>query len=175
VGRKVIGTIKTDEGIFPTTFEGLAKLKPVLPEGSVTFGGQTFPADGNAGMIITTAERAAKLSVNSAITVQLLSFAQARAKKGFMPMANVPASQRALELAGIGISDVKTIKTHNPFAVNDIFFSREMDVSKEALNNYGSSLVWGHPQGPNRYATDHGNDRRTRASWWRLRSVHRLR
>ncbi len=147
-GRKVIGTIKTDEGIFPTTFEGLAKLKPVLPEGSVTFGGQTFPADGNAGMIITTAERAAKLSVNSAITVQLLSFAQARAKKGFMPMANVPASQRALELAGIGISDVKTIKTHNPFAVNDIFFSREMDVSKEALNNYGSSLVWGHPQGP---------------------------
>ena len=40
------------------------------------------------------------------------------------------------------------IKTHNPFAVNDIYFSREMGVKIEAMNNYGSSIVWGHPQGP---------------------------
>jgi acetyl-CoA acetyltransferase len=65
-----------------------------------------------------------------------------------MPAANVPATKRALELAGIGIGDVKAIKTHNPFAVNDIYFSREMGVKKEAMNNYGSSLIWGHPQGP---------------------------
>jgi acetyl-CoA acetyltransferase len=147
-GKKVVATVKDDEGVFPSTAEGLAKLKPVLPNGTVTFGGQTYPADGNAGMIVTTPERADEMSQDSRIKIQVLSFAQGRAKKGFMPAANVPATRRALELAGIGIGDVKAIKTHNPFAVNDVYFSREMGVKKEAMNNYGSSLIWGHPQGP---------------------------
>jgi len=147
-GRKVVATVKDDEGVFPMTAEGLAKLKPVLKDGTVTFGGQTYPADGNAGMIVTTKERAAQLSRDPKIEVRVLSFAQGRAKKGFMPAANVPAAKRALELAGIGIADVKSIKTHNPFAVNDIYLAREMGVKIEAINNYGSSLIWGHPQGP---------------------------
>lgn len=147
-GRKVIGTVKSDEGIFPSTAEGLAKLKPIMPGGTVTFGGQTFPADGNAGMIVTTPTHAAEISLNPDIKVQLISFAQGRVKKGFMPAANVPASRSALSMAGIKIEDVKAIKTHNPFAVNDIYFSREMGVDKKEMNNYGSSLIWGHPQGP---------------------------
>ncbi len=147
-GKKVIGTVKDDEGVFPSTAEGLAKLKPVVPNGTVTFGAQTYPADGNAGMILTTKERAAELSRDPKIEIQIVSFAQSRVKKGFMPEANVPAAKRALELAGIAIGEAKAIKTHNPFAVNDIYFSREMGVKKEAMNNYGSSLVWGHPQGP---------------------------
>ena len=147
-GKKVVATVKDDEGMFPTTAEGLAKLKPVLPNGTVTFGAQTYPADGNAGMIVTTQARAAELSQDSRIKIQICSFAQGRVKKGFMPEANVPAARRALEMAGVGIGGVKAIKTHNPFAVNDIYFSREMGVKKEAMNNYGSSLIWGHPQGP---------------------------
>jgi acetyl-CoA acyltransferase len=51
-------------------------------------------------------------------------------------------------LAGIEIAEVRAIKTHNPFAVNDVYFSREMGVKKEAMNNYGCLLFWGHPQGP---------------------------
>jgi acetyl-CoA acetyltransferase len=43
---------------------------------------------------------------------------------------------------------VKAIKTHNPFAVNDCCLSRELDLPLEGMNNYGCSLVWGHPQGP---------------------------
>ena len=147
-GKKVIAAVKDDEGVFPTAADGLAKLKPVLPNGTVTFGAQTYPADGNAGMIVTTKERAAELSREAGITIQILSFAQGRAKKGFMPMANIPATKAALELAGVGIGEMKAIKTHNPFAVNDICFSRAMGVKKEAMNNYGSSLIWGHPQGP---------------------------
>ncbi|MBI3243215.1 MAG: thiolase family protein [Chloroflexi bacterium] len=147
-GKKVVATVKDDEGVFPTTAEGLAKLKPVVPNGTVTFGAQTYPADGNAGMIVTSKERAAELSRDRQVEIQILSFAQGRVKKGFMPMANVPAAQQALEQAGISINNVKAIKTHNPFAVNDIYFSREMGVRKEAMNNYGSSLIWGHPQGP---------------------------
>jgi acetyl-CoA acetyltransferase len=40
------------------------------------------------------------------------------------------------------------VKTHNPFAVNDVLFSRQTGVSLERMNNYGCSLVWGHPQAP---------------------------
>ena len=147
-GRKVTATVTDDEGVFPTTAEGLARLKPVLPDGTVTFGGQTYPADGNAGMILTTRDRAKELSRDSAIEIQLLAFAEGRAAKGFMPKANAPAVQRALQRAGISLEEVKAIKTHNPFAVNDIFLSREFGIPLEGMNNYGSSLIWGHPQGP---------------------------
>lgn len=147
-GKKVVATVTGDEGIFPTTAEGLAKLKPVLPDGTVTFGGQTYPADGNAGMIVTGREKARELSREPGIEIRLLSFAEGRAPKGFMPKANAPAMRRALERAGISLAEVKAIKTHNPFAVNDCFLQRELGIPLEKMNNYGSSLIWGHPQGP---------------------------
>ncbi|MEK6752015.1 MAG: thiolase family protein [Chloroflexota bacterium] len=147
-GKKVIATVTDDEGIFPSTVEGLAKLKPVMPDGTVTFGGQTFPADGNAGMIVTTQEKARELSKDSKIEIQILSFAEGRTAKGFMPKANVPAVRGALAQSGVDIKDIKAIKTHNPFALNDIFLSREFGIGLDKMNNYGSSLIWGHPQGP---------------------------
>ena len=147
-GRKVLSTVDGDEGVFPTTAEGLAKLKPVVKEGTVTYGTQTHPADGNCGVIVTTQEKARELSRDPKIEIQLLSYGEAKAKKGYMAKAIVPAARQALSRAGISIEDVRVIKTHNPFAVNDIYFCREMGVKPEAMNNYGSSLVWGHPQGP---------------------------
>jgi len=147
-GRKVIATVETDEGIFPTTAEGLTKLRPVLKDGTVTFGSQTFPADANCGIVVATKERAAELARDKNIEVQIISYGEGRAKKGFMAQAIIPAGKQALERAGISISDVKTIKTHNPFAVNDILMSREFDRAPESFNNYGSSLIYGHPQGP---------------------------
>jgi acetyl-CoA acetyltransferase len=147
-GRKVLATVEGDEGVFPTTVEGLAKLKPVIEGGTVTYGTQTHPADGNCGVIVTSREKARELSRDPKIEIQLLSYGEAKAKKGYMAMAVVPAARQALARAGIGIEDVRVIKTHNPFAVNDIYFCREMGVKPEAMNNYGSSLVFGHPQGP---------------------------
>jgi acetyl-CoA acetyltransferase len=147
-GRKVLTTVNGDEGVFPTTAEGLARLKPLLEGGTITYGTQTFPADGNCGIIITTREKARELSREPKIEIQLLSYGEARAKKGYMAQAIVPAARQALARAGISIEDVQVIKTHNPFAVNDIYFCREMGVKPEAMNNYGSSLIWGHPQGP---------------------------
>ena len=148
VGRKVISTVTGDEGVFPTTADALARLRPVLPNGTVTFGTQTYPADGNASIIVSTKEKARELSRDPNVEIQVISYAETRAKRGFMAMAIVPAAKKALTIAGIGIKDVKAIKTHNPFAVNDIYFSREMGVKLEDMNNYGSSLIWGHPQGP---------------------------
>ncbi|TET83622.1 MAG: thiolase family protein, partial [Anaerolineales bacterium] len=147
-GRKILATIDGDEGVFPTTSEGLTKLKPFLEGGSVTFGTQTYPADGNCGIIVTTREQARELSRDPKVEIQLLSYGEARAKKGYMAQAVVPAAKQALSNAGISIDEVHVIKTHNPFAVNDIYFSREMNVAPEDMNKYGSSLIWGHPQGP---------------------------
>lgn len=147
-GRKVTATVTDDEGIFPSTGEGLARLKPVLPDGTVTYGAQTYPADGNAGMIVTTRERARQLSRDSGIEIRLLSFAEGRVEKAHMPMANAPAVRQALGRAGLSLPDMAAIKTHNPFAVNDIFLNREMNIPLEKMNHYGCSLIWGHPQAP---------------------------
>ena len=147
-GRKVIATVTGDEGVFPTTDDALARLRPVLPNGTVTFGTQTFPADGNASIIVSTREKARELSRDPNVEIQVISYAEARAKRGFMAMSIVPAAKKALSSAGIKIKDIKAIKTHNPFAVNDIHFCREMGIKPSDMNNYGCSLIWGHPQGP---------------------------
>jgi acetyl-CoA acetyltransferase len=60
----------------------------------------------------------------------------------------VPAGKKVLERAGLSIADIAAIKTHNPFAVNDIYFAREMDIDEKKMNNFGCSLIYGHPQGP---------------------------
>lgn len=145
---KVAGTLEADEGIHETTAEGLARLRSVREGGTITFGTQTHPADGNAGIIVTTREKAAELSRDPSVTVRLHSFGEARTEKAFMPKAVVPAARHALERAGIGIGDCAAIKTHNPFAVSDVYFCREMDLSPDQVNHYGSTLVWGHPQAP---------------------------
>ncbi len=147
-GKKTLSTVEGDEGVFPTTADGLRALKPVLPNGTVTFGSQTHPADGNCGILIASRDRARALSRDRSVEVRIVSYAEARARKGYMAMATVPAARRALEAAGIGIADARAVKTHNPFAVNDAYFAREMGLAIEAFNNYGSSLVYGHPQGP---------------------------
>ena len=144
----MVATVNEDEGIFPSTAEGLDRLKPILPGGTVTYGAQTYPADGNAGLIVTTRERARELSRTPEIEIRLIAFAEGRAEKGFMPKANVPAVRRVLERAGIQLADVKAFKTHNPFAVNDCYMSRELGIPIESMNNYGCSLIWGHPQAP---------------------------
>ena len=146
-GRKVIATVVDDEGIYKTSAEGLSRLRPMKVDGTVSFGSQTHPADGNCGMALTSKEQARALSHDSGIIIQMLSFGQARAKKGFMAQATVPAARQALERAEIDITKVKSIKTHNPFAVNDIYFARQMGISLDAFNNYGTSLIFGHPRG----------------------------
>jgi acetyl-CoA acetyltransferase len=65
-----------------------------------------------------------------------------------MPTAVVPAAEQALARAGIRATDCKAVKTHNPFALNDVYFARKLGLAPEAINRFGSPLIWGHPQGP---------------------------
>ncbi len=148
ISKKKTNIVETDEGISPCTPEGLAPLKPVIAGGCISFGAQTHPADGNAGMIITTKKRAKELGQKKEVTVQLLSYGYARAKKAHMAAAVTPAAEMALKNAGIAVKDLAAVKTHNPFSVNDIVMGKLMKIPEGIFNNYGSSLIFGHPQGP---------------------------
>lgn len=148
VSKKKTIMVEEDEGITPCTEEGLAKLKPVSEDSPLTFGAQTHPADGNAGMIVTGREKADELSADKAVTIQILSYGFARAEKGHMAEAPNPAARNALERANVKVSDLSAVKTHNPFTVNDIVMRKILGVDEKIFNNYGSSIVYGHPQGP---------------------------
>jgi acetyl-CoA acetyltransferase len=148
VSKKKTILVEEDEGIIESTAEGLAGLKPVIPGGVHTFGSQTHPADGNCAVTVTTREKAKELSADPNIEIQLIAYGFARAKKAFMAAAVYPAVQMALDNAAIGAGDVKAIKTHNPFAVNDIYLAQKLNVDVNRMNDYGCSMIYGHPQAP---------------------------
>lgn len=139
--------LEADHGIFPTTAEGLARLSPVKEGGVVTFGAQTHPADGCAGVVVASGDRARELG-RDGVTAQILATGFARAEPAYMPKAPVPAALTALADAGLEIADVDVVTSHNPFAVNDLWFAEQTGYPLERMNPYGSSLVYGHPQGP---------------------------
>jgi acetyl-CoA acyltransferase len=146
-GRKGESWLSEDFGVHPTTVEGLAKLSPVVPDGVVTYGSQTHPADGAAGILITTLGRARELAQGKGVA-RVLSTGFARAEPAYMPKAPVLAAQAALADAGAELREVDVVTTHSPFAVNDLWFSRQTGFPLERMNPYGCSLIYGHPQGP---------------------------
>ena len=75
-------TIDADWGIRPAPLDVLAGLRPVNADGVTSYGSQTHPADGCAGMLVTSARSEA----------QILSSGFARVARGEMPKAPVPAA-----------------------------------------------------------------------------------
>lgn len=145
-GRRSV-TLEEDEGVRPVDGQTAAGLRTVDPEGIHTFASQTHPADGCAGALVTSPARARELSGGEGV-VRLLATSTARVGASRMPEAPVPAARSALGDAGLTMADVDLVTTHNPFAVNDLYFARETGYPVDRMNVRGSSLVWGHPQGP---------------------------
>jgi acetyl-CoA acetyltransferase family protein len=146
-GRKGETVVEADVGVHHTTAEGLAKLAPVKPGGVVTYGSQTHPADGAAGLVVTTQARGRELSGGRGVA-HVLAVEFARVEPAAMPKAVVPAAMAALRAAGLDLTDIDIVTTHNPFAVNDLWFSQRTGFPLERMNPLGCSLVYGHPQGP---------------------------
>ena len=107
----------------------------------MSYGSQTHPADGCAGLIVTSHRP-------DGPAARLVASGFARVARGEMPKAPVPAASVALEHAGLELADIEVVKTHNPFAVNDLWFARETGADVDAMNPFGSSLIYGHPQAP---------------------------
>ncbi len=144
--RKGALVVDADEGVRSKERAAIGELPPVGPDGRHTAASQTHPADGCAGAVVTTEAGARELSGEG--IVRILGAGFARVAKSRMPQAPVPAALSALAAAGRSIDDVQAVTTHNPFAVNDLWFARETGVKAEDMNAFGSSLVFGHPQGP---------------------------
>jgi acetyl-CoA C-acetyltransferase len=144
-GRAVL--VEQDEGVRPVDREAIAKLGPAQRDGLHTGATQTHPADGAAGAVVTSTVRARELSGGEGV-VEILASGFARVRATHMPQAPVPAALSALGDAGLEIGRIDAITTHNPFAVNDIYFARTLNVRLEKMNDHGCSLIWGHPQAP---------------------------
>lgn len=156
-GRGRTHRIDADDGVHPYSAASLAGLEPVQAGGVVTFGTQTHPADGCAGAVVVDAAEAGEWVAASASSsagggggpvARLLASGVARAEKAFMPMAATTAAQRALAEANVAIGEIRCVVTHNPFAVNDLWFADQTGYPLERMNPYGCSLIYGHPQGP---------------------------
>lgn len=143
--RKTVSVIAGDIGVYPSSRESVAKLQPVPPARTVTFAAQTHPADATSGVVVASSERARELTSDAGVKISVLGFGYARVERGFMPFAPVPAVQNALRNADLTIDDVDLVKTHNPFVLNDIVFCKETGFPSDRVNQYGCSLIYGHP------------------------------
>lgn len=141
-----MGRIDDDLGVRKLTLEGLRAMREL--DTCVTSGTQTHASDGMAALLVTTPGRAKELSPRPEIEIRFVAKAVVRAQPSLMPEAPALAVKKLLGATGLTMADIAVVKNHNPFAVNDAVFTRVMDFDWKKMNTTGSSLVWGHPQGP---------------------------
>ena len=146
VAGRPLGRVDDDYGIRQVTLEGLRAMNEL--DTCVTGGGQTHASDGMACLLVASKDKAKELSPRPEIDIRFVAKAEVRTSPAMMAEAPTLAVQKLLDRTGIPLGDVAVLKTHNPFAVNDAIFAKVMNFDWTKMNNNGSSLVWGHPQGP---------------------------
>ncbi|MHC4233702.1 MAG: thiolase family protein [Planctomycetota bacterium] len=146
VQGRPLGRIDDDLGVRRMTRAGLRAMREL--DTCVTGGGQTHASDGMSTLLVTSKDKAKELSPRPEIDIQFVAKVEARTHPSLMPEAPAFAVQRLLEVTGTKMDDMAVVKNHNPFAVNDVIFSKLLDYDWSKMNNTGCPLVWGHPQGP---------------------------
>jgi len=146
VQGKPLGRIDADLGVRPITLDSLRAMREL--DTCVTSGTQTHAADGMATLLVTTKERVADLSARPEIDISFVAKTEVRTDPSLMPEAPALAVQKLLQRTGMSMADIAVAKNHNPFAVNDVVFSKVLEHDWHEVNKTGCSLVWGHPQGP---------------------------
>ncbi len=130
-----------------TTMEGLAKLKtPFRVMGRVTAGNSSGLNDGAAGCILMTKEKAEELGIQP--KMELKSFAYAGVKPEIMGIGPIPATHKALQVAGLTIDDIGLVELNEAFAVQAVAFMKEFGLEfpdDPRLNIYGGAIAFGHP------------------------------
>ena len=136
-----------DEFLRPdTTLEALATLKtPFRAGGRVTAGNSAGLTDGATACFLASAEAVEEFGLTP--KMRLVSFAFAGVQPELMGLGPVPATRRALELAGITLDDVGLFELNEPFAVQVLTWCHELgvDADDERLNPYGGAIAFGHP------------------------------
>lgn len=143
---KLLGRVDSDAGVRKVSRAALAAQREL--DSCVTSGTQTHASDGMATLLVTSREKARELSPRPEVDVRFVAKTEVRVHPAFMPEAPAVAVQKLLARTGVSMADVKVVKNHNPFAVNDAIFTRMLGHDWREMNKTGCSLVWGHPQGP---------------------------
>ena len=143
---RFLGAIDEDIGVRPVSRSGLREMREL--DSCVTPGSQTHASDGMATLLVTSVDKAREISTQPEIDIQYVGKLEIRTQPSLMPEAPAIAVQKLLQRTGLSINDMAVVKNHNPFAVNDAIFAKVMDYDWQKMNTTGSSLVWGHPQGP---------------------------
>jgi acetyl-CoA C-acetyltransferase len=135
-----------------TSVESLSKLKPVLlkddSESTVTAGNSSGQNDAAAMCVVTTPERAAELGLTP--LVRLVSWGQAGVAPNIMGIGPVPATEVALDKAGLRLADIDLIELNEAFAAQALAVMREWNfvaADQDRTNVHGSGISLGHPVG----------------------------
>jgi 3-oxoadipyl-CoA thiolase len=146
---KATRTVDTDEHPRPdATMESLGKLKPAFTRdasGSVTAGNSSGINDGAAAALVTSEARAAELGLRPAM--RMVASAVAGVDPATMGLGPIPASQKALERAGIGVDDLDLVELNEAFAAQAVPVIRELGLDAELTNVNGGAIAIGHPLG----------------------------
>ena len=137
----------TDEGPRQgSTIEGLAKLRPINPDGFVTAGNASGINDGAAAIVVMSEEKAKELGVKPMAT--FVAGALAGVDPSIMGIGPVAATKKAMAKCGYKIEDFDIIEANEAFAAQSVAVGKDLgiDVDKQ-LNPNGGAIALGHPVG----------------------------
>jgi 3-oxoadipyl-CoA thiolase len=144
-GKETIDFNK-DEYPRETSLEKLAALKPAFKEGgSVTAGNSSGINDGAAACLITNEETVTRLNLKP--LARVVSMAVAGFDPAFMGVGPVPATQKALQRAGLKISDIGLVELNEAFASQSLACMSDLKLNPEIVNVNGGAIAIGHPLG----------------------------
>ncbi len=131
------------EGI---NIESLSKLKPVFKkDGTVTAGNSSGINDGAAAVILMTTELAKKNKLEKLVSIK--SWASCGVEPAMMGTGPIPASKKALALAGWNLNEVDLFEINEAFAAQSIAVARTLSIPEDKLNVNGGAIALGHPIG----------------------------
>lgn len=142
------GTVVKEDGCPRpnSTAEDLAKLKPAFKaDGSVTAATSSPVTDGATAVLVCSEEFALKHGLE--ILAEVKSFAVVGLDPEVMGLGPIPATEKAMKLAGITMDDVKFVEMNEAFASQSIACQRELKIADEKLNVHGGAIALGHPLG----------------------------
>jgi len=129
-----------------TSMESLARLKPAFRSGgTVTAGNSSGLNDGAAALLITSKEKASELGLKP--MARIVASAAAGVPPRIMGIGPVPATQKALQRAGLSIQDMQLVELNEAFAIQALVVMQELGLSPEITNVNGGAIALGHPLG----------------------------
>jgi len=129
-----------------TTMEGLAKLKPAFGKnGTVTAGNASGIVDGAAAVVMMSLDEARKRNLVS--LGRIVSWGYAGVEPKVMGRGPVPASQIALQKAGMSLEYMDLIEVNEAFAAQYLAVEKELGLDREKVNVNGGAIALGHPLG----------------------------